>query len=823
MSSEELRSPNPAYASIAPFLERVVTITSLVSVFLVSYIYVFQHKLNLAFFPINGAFQTFNPLRRICTGEIMGEDFNPYLGLGTTEVTALLTSLFGCDLSASLAANQLLLIFFHWLTYWVLFKLSGLSSKRSIIFSSSIIILFLIALFEPSVLPLLNDVNQSLNYSLVYRWHELMLPGNSNLGLRSALPAISCCISLIGFHYLKKRPRAKFCFLGALIGAQPLWSNDYGIPSAIALFAIVLVHLFKSNPGRKLPQIGGVLISAMLTFLLLSSVLTHGHLLQWLGETRGVAADQFWYFEVRQFNSANMKGLQAGKILALQDVMNYFIHPFFFIYLSALTIVSLSVLWGKENIDHLLLMYIGITVFGAGTLSSLGGTFFWRYYIPTSVVSYFVVFVALRILIRKAALNSRLQRFRSQHYRLPPRLIRVIQASFAGCFLTLSVASILLVTFVHPISFRPYETHNFFYTAELNGWLNKRFAPAYEVAERIRQQTQTLPPTQRMLSTYSSMMDVVVGSKNVTGVDYIIHALGDRARTRYLDRWKAAMPEYITTIREDFTDWEAWVRRTNWWFYRNFATVYRPIAASHYNIIWRRSKTAKEIEIPTAECTVRRNSDNSADLIINTQRTPPVRGTRSLDPTKEDDVYFIDLALKYRLNVKNAWVPLFGRGLINAIEIQTPSLKSLGHPNSRAYGLPPRHQDWHVPIEHRLGTPSVLRLVGYPEDRTTLAIDRCQAQMFLPLSAFTVTKKLQPADISNQSWKNGISIASPNQVGFMTNDSQISTIYVGDSVTFAHSEKRKIIAIQDSKVWVSGSSLDPIKDGYPNSIVITQK
>jgi hypothetical protein len=86
-----------------------------------------------------------------------------------------------------------------------------------------------------------------------------------------------------------------------------------------------------------------------------------------------------------------------------------------------------------------------------------------------------------------------------------------------------------------------------------------------------------------------------------------------------------------------------------------------------------------------------------------------------------------------------------------------------------------------------------------------------------------VTKKLQPADISNQSWKNGISIASTNQAGFMTNDSQISTVYVGDSVTFTHSENRKIIAIQGNQVWVSGSALDPIKDGYPNSIVITQK
>ena len=205
-----------------------------------------------------------------------------------------------------------------------------------------------------------------------------MLPSNSNLGIRSVLPAISVCISLIGLNFLRRRPRAKFCFLGGLIGVQPLWSNDYGIPSAIALFAVTMAYLFKSSTV-KLPQIGRVLLSATLTFLILGSALTHGHLLQWLGENRGVASDQFWYFEMRQFNSARMEGLHAGKILNLKDIVDYFAHPFFFVYLGALTIVGLSVLWGRENLNHLLLVYMGITVFGAGTLSSLGGTFFWRY------------------------------------------------------------------------------------------------------------------------------------------------------------------------------------------------------------------------------------------------------------------------------------------------------------------------------------------------------------------------------------------------------------------------------------------------------------
>jgi hypothetical protein len=53
----EPRSLTRIYDSIAPFLERVVTIASPVSALLTTFIYVFQHKLNLAFFRLMDSFK----------------------------------------------------------------------------------------------------------------------------------------------------------------------------------------------------------------------------------------------------------------------------------------------------------------------------------------------------------------------------------------------------------------------------------------------------------------------------------------------------------------------------------------------------------------------------------------------------------------------------------------------------------------------------------------------------------------------------------------------------------------------------------------------
>ncbi len=62
------------------------------------------------FYPINGTFQNFNPVRGLLNGQVPCRDFQDYLGLGHLYTGSLCTALLGGDYQASLVAFSFLTI-----------------------------------------------------------------------------------------------------------------------------------------------------------------------------------------------------------------------------------------------------------------------------------------------------------------------------------------------------------------------------------------------------------------------------------------------------------------------------------------------------------------------------------------------------------------------------------------------------------------------------------------------------------------------------------------------------------------------------------------
>lgn len=56
-------------------------------------------------------------------------------------------------------------------------------------------------------------------------------------------------------------------------------------------------------------------------------------------------------------------------------------------------------------------------------------------------------------------------------------------------------------------------------------------------------------------ATYATVQEVMEGTFQPTGIDYIIHVLGDGQRQKYLDAFKSGSFKYAVTIRDDYTDW----------------------------------------------------------------------------------------------------------------------------------------------------------------------------------------------------------------------------------------------------------------------------
>ncbi len=641
--------------------------------------------------------------------------------------------------------------------------MSGFSIKKSIIGAAFVFII------------ISYDV-----YKIAPFW-EIAGPGNSNLGMRSALPFITSWIVLGLFHQYRNKTQIFYCFTGCLIGIQPLWSNDYGIPSSIALITIIIIDLFKQQ-ANKITKVILLFTSTAIAFFTAASLLTGENAINWLNANfSGVATDQFWYFVWYK---------DKNKIFSLSDL---FSTPLLYLYIASLLLIIWHILIKKYSVKHLLLFYVGSTVVMAGMLSSLGGTVSMRYYLTSILTSFFTIPLAIHLSFP----SLKLTKFNS-----------IKKLPLIPTFLILYIPVLLINTM--PIYLL---ASNRIWVEELGGGLPNKWQHSIQIARNLKQELKNELPTKKILSTYSSGMDVIAGAFNPTGIDYIIHALGTQARDRYVESFLSSQPKYITTLRENYTAWENWVRRTNWWFYREFVRDYRPVEATFYNIIWQRLDSPKKSVYPPVVCNVNRESKNKTIISVST------------DKQENKQIYYAELGLKYHLEVTPSGIPLIGnRGLVNATEKKTALTLPIAKTTNRSYGMPPSADNWYVPIDHQLGTTSVLELQAYPANRANLVVESCQAELFAPVDEFVFNRRLMPADISNKSWTKGIAIASSHNslAGIaIANYEMLPELYPGMEVEFAKSGKRTIVEIKDNQVWVTGVSLDPLADGYPHPITVT--
>ncbi len=759
---------------IFSFFYKNLVLVALTSTTLCILLYASYYRFNLDYKPYNGVFQTFNLVRRILLGELPGRDFNPYIGLGPTYLSTSLTYLLGGNFAALQFSIHLITLTLHAIALLLLYFLSGFSLKQSIIASSVMVII-------------LSFITKQ--FSLI---NEVAGPGTSNLNLRSALPFLTSLILLYFFRFFANRLTILCLLVGCLIGVQPLWSNDYGLPSTLSLIIIFIIYLTKQKAKNILFKILVIFISALTTFELVGNILTGANLTHWLESNfSGVANDQFWYFLWFKYNN---------KIF---DLNQLFFNPlfcfYFLIFVTAVFIIAFDIFYSKSYLKHLILLYISITVFMAGILSSVGGTVSFRYYLLGIITSFFIVPLSISLLLTKKNYT-----FLKIEYVTP--------SFFLFLLIFYSVAPLIHMTNYSIFLFL--NQQNFFRVEELGGWLPNIWKDSIQTARKIKEELKTELPKQKMLSTYSSGMDVIIGAINPTNIDYIIHALGDKARKQYLSNFKTFQPQYITTLREDYSSWETWNRRVNWWFYREILKNYQLVNSTFYNLIWQRLKQPIPLNSKVAMCQITQLTNNQVILAIKTEKSFQ----------NNSQVYYIDLELNYHLVIQPTLVPLIGkRGLVNIIEKETASKYSIGKVGNHRYGMPPSHHSWHIPVEHQIGTISTIELKGYPEKRAKLIVKSCQAQLLAPIERFVLIRRIIPANVSNANWKNGISLNNlqrDNTQVMMSDSNLLTQLYPGMNITFLKSGKRQIIEINDNQIKVTGTPLDPIADGYPYPLTI---
>ncbi|MCQ4280805.1 hypothetical protein NA643_17060, partial [Pseudomonas stutzeri] len=189
-------------------------------------------------------------------------------------------------------------------------------------------------------------------------------------------------------------------------------------------------------------------------------------------------------------------------------------------------------------------------------------------------------------------------------------------------------------------------------------------------------------------STYTGFFELESNSVNQGGVDYIIHALGQKRRADYLSAFKISKPTFVHTLRPSYTAYERWIQTSTWKFYEEILANYEVVRKTDYSLIWRRksdlSKTSNWVDSPDQLCQskfgpwIAPKTSWDGELAL-------VKDSHSMDleplavnQFDQDQVYVVEVT--YSIENRLAKVPMFGkvaRYFIKPIGTNTPMPVSL--------------------------------------------------------------------------------------------------------------------------------------------------
>lgn len=529
---------------------------------------------------INGTFQNFNPIRRFLDGQIPYKDFTDYLGMGHLYMGSIFTFLLGSTYQASLYAFDFLAILSLALIFFVVGNCLIKDKKTSLAVT---ILLVLMVIVKPYVYTNLLAGTKDVKAAVM----AARSTGNSARFLRGMILPIVCLLFMVGqliyknvvncvTKKLENKPNNKekvnkitsvIGLLGVSIiaGFSFIWSNDYGISSCVCLvvmcFLVVLARTRKISKAvlSLLVMVAGIGIS-IFAFI---EIFTLGHFPQWFKFTFNTGDFQSWYYN-------------PPKSYYLFDVD----FSFLMILQAVLCVLYLYKVFKDKGSKEVLnrygvLAFVNMTGFCAVNEYKLlsGGK---SREVALSILFATIIF---ELLFYFKKLNT-------SAYAKKIVVIVGIAVGFSWVFAEAMNESVYTL-------FRNKEG---VYFEQLGGRLKKMDKDVMRGHDFLN--------GDKCFSTYASAKEVVEGTYQPTGTDYIIHVLGDESRQDYLNVFKEGKHKYTATIKEGYDEWEYWIQRANWFFYRELFSNWKPVYSTSYETYWVRNskKENKENTINVKDC-----------------------------------------------------------------------------------------------------------------------------------------------------------------------------------------------------------------------------
>jgi hypothetical protein len=755
--------------------------------------------------PMNGDFQTFNPIRRALAGEVVGRDFDVYLGLGPNALVGVVTAAAGGDFAASLFASTLLHALAAFAAPLILARLAGLSwSLAGALGLAAAAAVPDWSLFHP-------DPAEVITGWIPY-WRRVLSslgePCNSMIGLRCfgvvlAAPAVAALL-------MRLPSRRAAAGLGVVGGTLAVWSNDYGL-AALASLTVVTGCAVLGRNGIRIT----LRTLALLNFLALAvasamvTAATAGHPFAWFDYNfLNVARDQFWYF------------LPAdSKIVSLVEVPH---GPGVLIGVGTAVVLAVCVVRGGTP-GAATLLFVVLANLLAAEMSAVGGWPDDRYFFPLYrtllIAGPFAFALVVSPIIRHVGrrVAARLDRGQASAERT------ALSGWSTGrpAWLHVGLAAITVVVAVlsaeyasgafrrcRALCHKHLANGHYSPAPELGGQIDAVFSKVLAIGRALRNEFDSagLPADARIVSTYTSALDVVAGAMPPARSDYLIHAIGPGRRAQYLEDFRRAAPPVVTTIRPEFNSFEYWLRHVNWDFYRELLRHYDPADRTFYSILWRRRPAPRE-ELPaSAVCGVRAIAPAAAEITVTLSAA-----ALAAEP------HLVEVEVEYETDWLAGRPALALRQYLYGTDPAQPGF-------GVHWGLPLGRTSARFPVEVAPGGQATVTLRLKPEVHSRLTVHRCSARPIVARTAVdgVALSRLIAMDLTVGPFVRGVAGGPEPQV-LVADPTDLRDLRIGDRLIFAGSGKRQVRAIEANRVHLNGPPLNPASDGFPHSIGIPSR
>ncbi len=634
------------------------------------------------FVPINGDFQNYNPVRRFLNGQIPFKDFGVYLGTGHLLLLSFFQIIFGFifgnNFTTSLMVSNMVTFLAFEITVFFLSFLITKSKKGSFYITLTFAI---INITRPEFL--VNNIDDVILSALDFG----LKSGNSARLIRIIVAPLS---AILLYYVINKintvlTTTSKKIFLSKIVfaiigGICILWSNDGGVATYLAIsfvYFLILIKEHKKNVLLILRDVLMYIVISIISFLAVLVIITRGNVLSWFNFTTQIGSYQKWYY---------FEAPAKMNISLLNVDLN--VYNIILIIVSSYYVYLLFKSKDKKSIFNYALILIIV-------LSSIISCYFYQLF--AGRISRDMLILVFLIVIFSYIYKIFYSIINNTHNRT---FIFNVGKGFA-----IICASAVIINrcglIINNIKNRNLN-NEIIYIKELDGYFSEYGASIKNAIDEIE--------GKKIFSTYASALEAATNQFQPTGIDYIIHCMGDKQRQEYLKIFNQGDFDYVTTVDKQNVYSSKWIINANWFFYRELYKNYKPVFTTDYNVFWEKSD-----EVPIADQNVEVKQSKANDHQYN------------ITVSTDDKTFsgMVDLKLSYDSTFKRSFFKSLD--LNKYVYVKDITGKTILEDQDEIinFNIPNNSTEYYIPVTVINGVGKI-QIVSYPLNNTKLNIDNVE-------------------------------------------------------------------------------------------------